>query len=141
MEQVDDPENAKGSRKVHPRPVSISGNSGGFLRGFDQLDSSKPTSKTSTNVKRKTAKQMVFETVPGGPSELRPSLESAPSSSEKPQATASTSATPQFLKPAGVDEPVMAREKKPKRKRETPATSDTTREPTKKTKKHKQDQT
>ncbi|TEB33875.1 hypothetical protein FA13DRAFT_116463 [Coprinellus micaceus] len=53
VEQVDELEDAKGSRKVHPRPVSFSGKSGGFLRGFDQLNSSKPTSKVGTNVKRK----------------------------------------------------------------------------------------
>ncbi|KAJ3510243.1 hypothetical protein NMY22_g16028 [Coprinellus aureogranulatus] len=138
-EQMDDPENTKG-RKVHPRPVSISGKSGGFLRGFDQLE--KPA---NAKVNRKTAKEMVFETTSGGPSEHRPSMAGvapADSDSRPSPATASATAAPaQFLKPAGVDEPTAVKEKKPKRKREATATPDTNRERPKKSKKQKKDQT
>ncbi|KAJ3527991.1 hypothetical protein NMY22_g9576 [Coprinellus aureogranulatus] len=143
-EQADDSENAKG-RKVHPRPVSISDKSGGFLRGFGQLEKS-----ANAKVNRKTAREMVFETTSGGPSDHRPSMANAASvsaSDSKPStpvtasAGSATAAPAQFLKPAGVDEPTAVKEKKSKRKRETTATPDTNRERPKKSKKQKKDQT
>lgn len=125
----------KGRRKVHPRPVTLSGDKtgggGGFLRGFDQIE------KLKTNPNNKTAKQMIFESGNVG-SDMRAST--SKSSSNKPAAD-SGAASPQFMKPAGVDEPSMtAREPKPKRKRDT-ATVETSRERPKKTKKTKQNAT
>ncbi|KAJ2919642.1 hypothetical protein MD484_g835, partial [Candolleomyces efflorescens] len=122
---IESAEPAKG-RKIHPRPVSISGKSGGFLRGFDQLEkSSKP---------KKSARDMVFESGGVG-SDLR--------SVQRPSGnTAAVASAPggeiEFLKPAGVDAPTSTRDPKPKRKRETNSTAESNRERPKKSKKLKQ---
>ncbi|KAJ2921916.1 hypothetical protein H1R20_g15176, partial [Candolleomyces eurysporus] len=122
---VESPEHTNG-RKIHPRPVAISGKSGGFLRGFDQLEkSSKP---------KKSAKDMVFESGGVG-SDLRSVQKSSDETSAGVPAPGSTTG---FLKPAGVDAPASAREPKPKRKREANTTAESSRERPKKNKKLKQ---
>lgn len=122
---IESPEPTNG-RKIHPRPVSISGKSGGFLRGFDQLEkSSKP---------KKSAKDMVFES--GG---VGSDLRSVQKSSGEIAAVAPAPGSEiEFLKPAGVDAPTSTREPKPKRKRETNSTAESNRERPKKNKKLKQ---
>ncbi|KAF6749665.1 hypothetical protein DFP72DRAFT_912289 [Ephemerocybe angulata] len=123
----------KGRPKVHPRPVTLSGNAtgGGFLRGFDQLE--KAASKPKF---QRTARELMFDSTAGTGSDLHAS--SKPKATSAPAATAKSEApSTGFMKPAGVDEPSAAGKPKSKRKRDGAATPETARERPKKSKKLK----
>ncbi|KAG6810348.1 hypothetical protein H0H92_012241 [Tricholoma furcatifolium] len=92
--------------KVHPRPKTISGGSGGLF-GFPDPDAQSPKPKSKSKDKnKKTAKEAIYDNTGVG-EDIHPTKQHL--LSNPPPGTNSKTAT--FLKPAGVDDPL---ETKPK---------------------------